>query len=112
MSGLDPDPGSDPTPASVPPPGVAAPFKPAGTRGPGPLPPSPVPSVQAGSDPRRGAEAEPLTVDQAEAVAKVSAMAAARPAAAEQGLSRAVTVTLVALGVLVVAMLLLALLVA
>lgn len=112
MSGLDPDPGSESTAASVPPPGVVPPSAPAGTRYPEPIPPSFVPSMQAGADSGRGAEAEPLTASQADAIAKVAAMAAARPPAAEQGLSRAVTFALVALGVLVAAMLLLALLVA
>jgi hypothetical protein len=51
-----------------------------------------------------------MTAAQAEAVARVAAMAAERPAAADGGLSRAATVALVGLGVLVFALVLLALL--
>ena len=52
-----------------------------------------------------------LTPAQQEAIAKVTALAAARGPATERGLSRAATITIVALGVLIFSMVLLAALV-
>jgi hypothetical protein len=100
MSGPDPD----LTGASVPPPGLtgARPER-ASAQQPPPAPAPRAATADGGPD--------PLTSAQTEAIARVAAMAAARPAAADQGLSRAATVALVALGVLVFAMVLLALLV-
>lgn len=99
MSGLPPDSGQNG--GSVPPPGTAAP----------PMP-SPAPQSPAAADGPAADASAPLTPAQQEAIARVTALAAARPPAGERMLSRAATVTIVAVCVLVVAMVMLAALVA
>lgn len=113
MSGHESDPSSNGARPSVAPPGFGG----SPSSGRCAVQPHPARTPAAAPEPGRrepasaGIGTEELTPAQAEAIAKVAEMAAARPSAAADGLSRAAKGALVALGILVFALLLLALLV-